>query len=712
MLCQKSNANHSENSIFAKTNKNKMSKHTNKLINEQSPYLLQHAHNPVEWYPWGMEALQRAVEEDKPILISIGYAACHWCHVMERESFEDETVAAFMNEHFINIKVDREERPDLDHIYMEAIMAINGSGGWPLNCFLTPKGLPFYGGTYFPPKQMHGRASWLQILENIAKAYKTRKKEVEQQAQHLTYTILQQDKSFFKSKVLDLDTEQPFEASQIDNIFEAIEKRFDTEDGGFGAAPKFPQTMTLDFLLNYFSETKEKKALEHAVFSLDKMTKGGIYDHLAGGFSRYTVDKAWLVPHFEKMLYDNALLVSVLAKAYRATKDKNYKQVIEQTLAFVEREMMSEEGGFYASYDADSEGEEGKFYVWQKSEIDRTLQHEAAVFNRFYGVTEEGNWEGKNILNRQLEYADFAEKIGYETEELQRNMRLCRKRLWERREMRVPPALDDKIILSWNAMMCTAFCEAYKSLGNESYKMMAERNLYFMLEKFNTKENDAALHHTYKNGKAQHFAFLDDYALLIEAILQYYSVSFDEKMLTLADKFTDYVMANFLAADQTLFYYTSVNQRDIVGRKKEYYDSATPSGNSTMAKNLQTLGILLHNEKYVEQAMYMSKAIEDSLVKYASSFSRWANVALHFAFPTSEIVIVGENAFELAKEINALFLPNKIVIASKTANEESEWLQNRFVAGKTFIYVCQKQACYMPVETVEEMQELLAKIKG
>lgn len=682
-------------------------KHTNRLINELSPYLLQHAHNPVNWYPWSDEALAKAKAEDKPILISIGYAACHWCHVMERESFENEEVAAFMNEHFVNIKVDREERPDLDNIYMDALTTISGSGGWPLNCFLTPDGRPFYGGTYFPPRPGYGRPDWLTLLRSIVKTFSEKRQDIEAQANQLTYQIMAQDKAVFESTLLDFEVEQPFEKDTAEMLFVRFKQRFDKENGGFGAAPKFPGTMNLQWLLFYHHYTKDKTALQHALLSINKMCDGGIYDLLGGGFARYSVDNQWLVPHFEKMLYDNALLIDLLTDAYKITRKTEYKETIEETLAFIEREMTSAEGGFYASYDADSEGVEGKYYVWDKAEIDNILNDEAAVFNAFYGVTSNGNWEGKNILNRKYTYKSFAEKTGYSVEQLRNMFRRCKRMLLANRQDRVKPGLDDKIILGWNALMTTAYAKAYQALGDETYKIAAQKNLQFLLDKFADAGNSPALFHVYKDGKTQYPAFLDDYGFLIEALLAVYEITFDEQLPQIAATYVQFVQDNFTDPDAHVFFYTPKFQTDVVVRKKEFYDSATPSGNSTMAANLKHLGHLLDRHEYIEQSAYMVKAIETSLLKFPTSFARWATVALQFISPAREVAIVGKDAFALARQLSKHYLPNVVLMAATNDSSPYSLLQNRFVEGKNLFYVCENNSCLRPVESIGEVMELL-----
>ena len=450
--------------------------HNNQLCDETSPYLLQHAHNPVDWYAWKEAAFAKARAEDKPILVSIGYSTCHWCHVMERESFEDEQVAAFMNAHFVNIKVDREERPDVDQIYMEACQVISGGGGWPLNCFLTPDGRPFFAGTYYPPQPMYNRPSWLQILENLAVAFKTKRTVVEEQADKMTEIIRGSDEQLIKrftKKEGAGSTLEDFGSglreigllnkSFLTTSYKGLERQFDREAGGFGGAPKFPGSMNLAWLLEYNHYTQEADAVEHALLSLDKMIMGGIYDQIGGGFSRYATDKFWLVPHFEKMLYDNALIVSVLADAYKITKHPLYQETIEETLGFVLREMTDPEGGFYSAYDADSEGVEGKYYVWTKEEVEAVLGPNAALFCSFYDVTSEGNWEEHSILHREACFEAFAENKGLNLDVLKQTMSDCRRKLYETRSGRIKPGLDDKILLSWNALMVSAFAKSHEA---------------------------------------------------------------------------------------------------------------------------------------------------------------------------------------------------------------------------------------------------------
>jgi uncharacterized protein len=704
----------------------------NHLIHETSPYLLQHAHNPVNWHAWKPEAFERARAEDKPILVSIGYSTCHWCHVMERESFEDEGVAAMMNEYFINIKVDREERPDVDQIYMEACQVISGSGGWPLNCFLTPDGRPFFAGTYYPPQPAHSRPSWSQVLNNIANAFHNKRDTVEAQASQLTDIIKNADKNYIKIKNEELGIRSEntdggiFTPALLENIYYALRERFDRLEGGFGGAPKFPGTMGIQYLLDYHFYTKNPEALVHAELSLTKMIQGGIYDQLGGGFARYATDREWLIPHFEKMLYDNALLINVLSETYKLTKKNIYRETIEETLEFIEREMtadvrcqMSEVranvdtfdikhltsdinfGGFYAAYDADSEGVEGKFYVWDKSEIDAILGENAPSFCAFYDITEGGNWEHSNILWRHKSYEEFEGLTNMSVTDLKEKLKISRDKLFKIRNARIKPGLDDKILLSWNALMISAYAKAFEATGMEGYRKRAIESLEFVLEHFKN-EQTLGFFHTYKNGKKQYDAFLEDYAYLIEALLDVYSICFDKQYLVLAQTYTNDVLKNFLDNTDNLFYFTSSKQKDVLLRKKDLFDNAMPSGNSTMAKNLMRLGIMLDDEKYKTLSINMLKAVLEVIERYPSSFSKWASVVLSTVHTPYEIAVVGEKSFEKVGEINALFLPNKILMASVKEDETLPLLRGREVEGETLIYLCQNYTCRMPVKIIED----------
>ncbi len=676
----------------------------NRLLQESSPYLQQHAYNPVDWYPWGKEALDKAKTENKPILVSIGYSTCHWCHVMERESFEDAEVAAYMNEHFVNIKIDREERPDLDAIYMDAVMLVqDGQGGWPLNCFLLPNGQPFFGGTYFPPKPAHRRPSWIQVLQNLRDAYHNRYEDVRQQAEQITQHIQLADKQFVGK--LDIATDESiFDAAYLQQCFENLTTGFDTQYGGFGSAPKFPATMALRFCLNYYlsNPSENQTALDHLQFSLQQMIQGGIYDQLGGGFARYTVDAAWLVPHFEKMLYDNALLIGLLADTYKLTKNQLYKDTIVHTLDWVAREMTSSDALFYSALDADSEGVEGKFYVWQKAEIDTILGDFSATFCAVYDVTKEGNWEhaGKrsNILNLPISIANFAVANGLELAALEQQLATARQQLLDARAKRVRPGLDHKVLLDWNAMLITAYAKSYQALQVTAYKDIAIQALENVLEDFRVSEEGLHLVHT--NQKQDTLAFLDDYALLIEACLECDALVTHDRYLVVAREYAELVINEFLDKKDHLFYFTSAKQQDVLLHKKSVYDNATPSGNSTMVQNLQRLGILLDGRVYQAHAQKTLLAVQETVQKFPQSFGRWANALFSEAYPFSTITVRGKadsvaNIATLSElQQQALF---NTIIRLDDSTEQTE------------IMVCTDYTCHLPVQTAAEALNLLKK---
>jgi uncharacterized protein YyaL (SSP411 family) len=675
----------------------------NRLAQETSPYLLQHAHNPVDWYAWKPEAFEKARAEQKPILVSIGYSTCHWCHVMERESFESPDVAAYMNEHYINIKVDREERPDVDAVYMEACQLLTGSGGWPLNCFLTPEGKPFYAGTYYPPRPAFNRPSWMQLLEHLANIWDNQRETALNQAERLLGNIQRNDSVFIQLKG---NGEQV--AADPKLLYQRISDQFDRAEGGFGGAPKFPSTMAIQWLLNWHYFSGNPEALEHGLFSLEKMARGGIYDQIGGGFARYATDREWLIPHFEKMLYDNALLVSVLSEAHKYTVghlaeggQSLWSETIEQTLAYIEREMTSPEGGFYAAQDADSEGVEGKFYVWDKAEIDAVLGSDAELFCSFYGVTEEGNWEEKNILWRPYRYQEFADTRSIPVEVLKQNLKTSADKLLQVRSKRIWPGLDHKILLDWNALMVSAYAAAYSALGHEKYKDAAIRNLDYLNHTLRNVEG------TWKHSSAQDAAFLDDYAFLIAAWIDVYQITFDTQYLHWAQQGVEYVLAHFRDSETGLFFNTGAAQTDIVFRKKNLYDNATPSGNSTMVHNLQRLGILLDRQEWRTMAQKMLGVMRETVEKYPRSFERWALAMLNETFPFVEIGIVGKNAQEKARKIQKSFLPNYIMAVSQTPDDTQPLLKGKPGADDAMIYVCRDYACQKPVDSLDAFYDLV-----
>jgi len=700
-----------------------MNKHTNALINETSPYLLQHAHNPVNWYPWGEEALNKARQEDKPILISIGYAACHWCHVMEKESFEDETTAQLMNEHFINIKIDREERPDLDHIYMDAVQAMTGSGGWPLNVFLTPGTKPFYGGTYFPPVRAFNRASWKEVLTGVVEAFKGKRDEIEAQANSLTDHLVQSN-SFGLHFPGEADT--VFSMINAALITENCMKTADKEWGGFGRAPKFPQSFTIRYLLRYFYVKKNenahqgmeeaKQGLDQALFSLDKMIDGGIYDQLGGGFARYSTDTEWLAPHFEKMLYDNALLVEVLSEAYQLTGRPRYAEVIRETMDFVKRELMNGQQAFYAALDADSEGVEGKFYVWQKGEVDQLLGRDAAVFCSYYDITEKGNWHEpgpvpgesspKNILRVKTPWKEFATQHGLSDDELKQLLQKGKNILLAHRNKRPRPVLDDKIILGWNALMNTACCKAFAATEEEEYRQLAIANMEFLWSNL-AGNAPGEFYHTWKNKQAKHPAFLDDYAFLADALLHLHEITGDVSWLMKATQVTEYAIQYFSEQDTGFFFYTREDQADIIVRKKEVYDGALPSGNAVMAANLYRLGILRDRQEWKERSDRMINALGQTIIRYPTSFGYWAARLLERTAGTVELAIVGKEPSKMHRDLLRVFIPHRVLMVSSGSDSPFPLLAGKHVSGPTEIFVCKDFACLQPVTSLEAVMSLI-----
>jgi uncharacterized protein YyaL (SSP411 family) len=675
--------------------------HTNHLIKETSPYLLQHAHNPVNWYPWGEEALNRAREENKPVLVSIGYAACHWCHVMEKESFEDEATAAIMNEHFINIKIDREERPDLDHIYMDAVQAMTGSGGWPLNVFLTPDAKPFFGGTYFPPERAYNRLSWKEVLLNIHQAFQQKHNDVITQAHNLTEHLLHANT--FGSDNNHSDDVNLFQPQQLHLIAENILKQADTEWGGFGKAPKFPQTFCIQFLLRHYHFTKDEKCLQQALLSIDKMIFGGLYDQAGGGFARYSTDEQWMVPHFEKMLYDNALLVSVLSEAYQVTRKEIYLQTIHQTMHFIVREMRNEEKGFYSALDADSEGVEGKFYTWSKAEIENLLQEDADLFCKFFNVEEDGNWEHTNILWIKEPLEIFCRRNELALEEVKEKIERGKNILLAARQKRTRPITDDKILLGWNALMNIACTKAYAATGEEKYLQLAISNIEFLEQQFKTANGWM---HTYKNGIAKIPAFLDDYAYLIQAYIQLQQVSGNLNYLHRANALTHYVIEHFGEKETGLFYFTHQHQSDIIVRKKEVYDGATPSGNAMMALNFCQLFIAFDQPEWKKRAGKMLQSLLSTIIRYPTSFGMWAAVLQLWLAETKEIVIAGENAQQYVKPVISLYLPEAMMFASDIELADFPVFQGKFKGRGIGFYLCKNYVCKEPIHILADFLQI------
>ncbi len=670
----------------------------NALLNETSPYLLQHAHNPVNWYPWGDEALKKAREENKPILVSIGYAACHWCHVMERESFEDVATAELMNRFFVNIKIDREERPDLDHIYMDAVQAITGSGGWPLNVFLTPDCLPFYGGTYYPPKPAFNRPSWREVLIQIHQLFQQKREDIFQQAQQLTQH-LQSANSFGTAEGF---TAELFEPATQQQMAEQLLKQADTTWGGFGNAPKFPQTFSLRFLLRHYHFTGYQAAVDQVLLSIDKMILGGIYDQVGGGFSRYSTDVRWQAPHFEKMLYDNALLVILLAEAYQVTKLERYARVIHETLRFVVDELGNGENGYCSALDADSEGVEGKYYTWSQDEVMAILGEDAFWFMHYFQVTAEGNWEGVNILWCKQIREDFFEDQGWSSIEGEQRINRCLQLLKEVRSMRIRPQLDDKVLLGWNALLNRAFTAAYAATGNESYRVWAEENMQFLERAF--QQPDGSWHHTYKLGKSRIPAFLDDYAALIDAYIYLQEATGEHTYLLKALELTEWVTRDFMEASTGFFFFTGSGQSDVVIRKKEIYDGAIPSGNALMAANLQYLSVVFNLPAKREQARSLLNALASSITRYPGSFGVWAMTLQTESAGMAEWAVVGKKARRFIPELLGKYFPNKILQVSETNLLNFPLLSGKNVPEepeKVCFYYCKDYQCGQPADNCE-----------
>ncbi|MEM0997083.1 MAG: thioredoxin domain-containing protein [Bacteroidota bacterium] len=664
-------------------------KFTNDLVHETSPYLLQHAHNPVNWMPWGDKALKKAKADNKLMLISVGYAACHWCHVMEHESFEDSTVAALMNQHFVCIKVDREERPDVDQIYMDAVQLMTGSGGWPLNCVTLPDGRPIWGGTYFP------KENWMNILDQLSQLWLNAPDEAYGYAERLTKAVKQMD------AIVPVDNPQPFAWSDIDSVLDPWKGTFDLKEGGRNQAPKFPIPNNWKFLMRAEHFRSDPQIREAVDLTLKKIAWGGIYDHLGGGFARYSVDQYWKVPHFEKMTYDNGQLVSLYAEAYQRQPDPLFKRIVYETLEYTAREMTSPEGGFYSSLDADSEGEEGKFYVWQKSEIDAVLGADAEWFCAYYQVTKSGNWEhGNNVLIMAQSLEDFATQKAKKAEKLERDLEKAKRKLFEKRSQRIRPGLDDKVLTAWNALMLKGYVDAYRVFGEKDFLAAALRNAEFIEQKLADGDR---LHRNYKEGRATINAFLDDYALLAEAYIALYEATLDPRWIQRSRAYADYAIAHFYDEAQQLFFYTSDEDPALIARKKELMDNVIPGSNSTMANVLFELGHFFGNQHYGEISQQMLQNIKGDMPRYGSGYSNWGILMLKHLAPFHEVVIAGTKAQQLARELDGNYLPNMLLVgAEKETPDQLPLLEYRFVDGATRIYVCQNSVCKLPVDAASE----------
>ncbi|MHC4124269.1 MAG: thioredoxin domain-containing protein [Planctomycetota bacterium] len=689
-------------------NQAKEHKYTNRLIKENSPYLLQHAHNPVNWFAWGKEAFEKAKEENKPIFISIGYSTCHWCHVMEHESFENEEIAKIMNENFISIKVDREQRPDIDSIYMNAVQAMTGSGGWPLSVFCTPEGKPFYSGTYFPPRDSFGRVGFPKLLSTIANAWQERQAELVGSANNMAQILEKICKPQGKGK-LSIDL--------LEKSYANLESAFDDRDGGFGTAPKFPQPGNLSFVMNYWYRTKNDKALSMVEKTLDKMANGGMYDQLGGGFHRYSTDKMWLVPHFEKMLYDQALLSRVYLKAYKITGKKKYVKIVNEIFDYVLRDMTDSKGGFYSAEDADSEGSEGLFYVWELKEIEVVLgKKNADIFNDYYGVTKAGNFEeAKNILNISKAIKQTAEKFNTNNAEIEKILLESRERLFKHREKRVRPHKDDKIITAWNGLMISALAEGGAVLAEEKYIKAAETAAGFILTEL---QGNGRLMRYYRKGKAVGYGFLDDYAFTITGLLDLYEATFDAKWLEEAKKLTKQMTDLFEDKKNGGFFQVGRDSEQLIVHNKPSYDGAVPSGNSIAVIALLRLGKLTMDSTLTEKGEKLLENFSGQLAQSPTSFTTMLRAVDFLLGPSQEIVITGAfqeaDTQEMIKLIRGKFLPNAVVIFHDTGKEGkaiekiAPFVVNQTaIAGKATAYVCENFACKKPTNDINELESLL-----
>jgi uncharacterized protein YyaL (SSP411 family) len=684
----------------------------NRLAQETSPYLLQHKDNPVDWYPWGDEVLTKARQEDKPILLSIGYSACHWCHVMEHESFEDPATAELMNREFVSIKVDREERPDLDNLYMTAVQAMTGHGGWPLNVFLTPEGVPFYGGTYWPPEDRMGMPSFTKVLEGVAEAYRERREGVEENSARL--------REYLEKAMASTPSPSDIEPQLLDQAAKALARSFDGEHGGFGGAPKFPQPAVLEFLLREQKRTSDGRAASMVTLTLDKMAGGGMYDQIGGGFHRYAVDAIWLVPHFEKMLYDNAQLARIYLDAYRAFGSALYRRIATETLEYVTREMTSPEGGFYSTQDADTEGEEGKSYVWTPEEIDAVLGPEdGRLLREYYGVTHRGNFEGKSILNVAREPRYVAAELEVPEEGMLDAIARGRKKLYEARSKRVQPGRDEKILTAWNGLMLRAFAEGSRVLSRADFREVAERNATFLLDKL--RRPDGKLYRSYKDGQARLNAYLEDYAALGDGLLALYEATFERRWIDEAVGLVETMLVEFADPDGPMLYDTGLSHEALISRPRDLQDGATPSGNSIAAGVLLRLAAMTGRESYGQRASDMLRALARPMAEHPTAFGRWLCDLDIYLATIKEVAVAGERSdpalHGLADVVYSRYEPNAILGYSDpndaTLAELLPFLAFRPARdGKATAYVCEHFACLPPVTTTADLAVQLEQGTG
>ncbi|MCZ6906229.1 MAG: thioredoxin domain-containing protein [Deltaproteobacteria bacterium] len=679
--------------------------HTNHLIHETSPYLLQHAHNPVEWYPWGEEAFARARKESKPILLSIGYSACHWCHVMEQESFENEEIAALMNEHFVNIKVDREERPDLDEVYMTAVQMITGRGGWPMTVFLTPEGKPFFGGTYFPPEDRHGAPGFPKVLKAGAQAYRERPQDVEKSVRQILEALHHQGKV--------KESGRPFDREGTVHAAEQLSQSYDPEHGGLGRAPKFPNVGVLDLFLRAYRRSGSERFLEMVTHSLTRMADGGMYDHLGGGFHRYTVDEKWLVPHFEKMLYDNAQLIRIYVDVFRITKDPFFKRVAEQTLDYLLREMFHPQGGFYSTQDADSEGVEGKYFVWSRNEVMGILGEEAGeIFCRVYDVSDLGNFDGHNILHPILTPEQSVKYFKRGADELASIITQAKAKLLKEREKRVKPFRDDKILTSWNGLMLSGLASAYEITGAPRYREVAVKTVEFI---FAEMYQEGTLLHTYRNGQAKLRSYLDDYAFLTAGLLDLYEATFESAMLERAVKLSEVMILEFWDDIDGAFFYTGKSHEQLINRSKPAFDGSIPSGNSAAAQVLLRLYHYTGKEDYLKRAEKVLRLYYEAMEKQPFGLTAMLCALDYYLEKPKEIVLMGDPEDQVTQEmlqkIQSFYLPNRtlqVVKPGEPMGKTSPLLEGKSqIDGKPTAYVCQNFTCSPPVTEWDDLRGLL-----
>lgn len=687
-------------------------KSPNRLIEEKSPYLLQHAYNPVDWYPWGEEALKKAKQEDKPIFLSIGYSTCHWCHVMERESFLDPQVAELLNQYFVPIKVDREERPDLDHLYMTVCQALTGQGGWPLNVFLTPSQKPFFAGTYFPKEDRYGRTGFIKLLTSLQRLWA----EEREKAESMGTKVISQLEKF-----LDPTEKGTLDQSVIDHGYEQLARQFDEIYGGFGDAPKFPRPHDLLFLLRYSKIYREPEAERMVYHTLRQMRKGGIFDHLGYGFARYSVDREWLVPHFEKMLYDQALLALAYLEAYQKSLDPFFAQVAEEIFAYVEERLRSSEGGFFTAEDADSEGEEGKFYVFDPQEIQHILKDpkDAGLFCKCFGISEEGNFEsGKSVLNQiNVNLPEIAKEYQLSVEELQKKLEDLRQQLKKARERRVRPLLDDKCLTSWNAMMIIALARASRVLGNTDYLDRATKAFLFLRSRL--CREDGRLLARYRDGDAAVLGYLDDYAYFVWAATELYEASFDWEYLQLALKVQEEMFRLFADREKGGFFDYGEDAEQLIARPKQIFDGAVPSGNSVAFYNLVRLAKWTADEKLLKEAERQAEAFGETIKASPISHTFYLVGLLFWLGPSKEVVLRGSPTSTKTKsfifELNQHYLPDAVLSLFPEGNASTKTqfflplVDNETKTEDTVVYICENFACQAPIQSLEKLREVLSR---